>query len=248
MIDRNAFFTPSLQLNLSQPLATAKCFPFLPENCYTEDWLEYQVIESCYNTRMETEPNPEEGASAPDNSKEEGSLDTSGFETTAERLEELIKSMEMMLLDVEQLRTTCSEQASELMHAAADLRKQQEDLKESYCELSREIQEIVESMDNLFSTKSAFEPQEKQTQKLNQQLWGTKSDWQILLLFVECLGLGFWVCMLTFWMDGLVMGWDAEVWCCWIVVSSLCEDFCHWLPSLATTVTNILIFFLIFII
>lgn len=128
------------------------------------------MIESCYNTRMETEPNPEEGASAPDNSKEEGSLDTSGFETTAERLEELIKSMEMMLLDVEQLRTTCSEQASELMHAATDLRKQQEDLKESYCELSREIQEIVESMDNLFSTKSALEPQEKQTQKLNQQL------------------------------------------------------------------------------
>ncbi|KAL3979679.1 small subunit ribosomal protein S27 [Sarotherodon galilaeus] len=119
---------------------------------------------------METEPNPEEGASAPDNSKEEGSLDTSGFETTAERLEELIKSMEVMLLDVEQLRTTCSEQASELMHAAADLRKQQEELKESYSELSREIQEIVESMDNLFSTKSAFEPQEKQTQKLNQQL------------------------------------------------------------------------------
>lgn len=122
------------------------------------------MTESCYNTRMETEPNPEEGASAPDNSKEEGSLDTSGFETTAERLVELINSMEVMLLDVEQLRTTCSEQVSELTHAAADLRKQQEDLKESYSELSREIQEIVESMDDLFSTKRAFEPQEKQTE------------------------------------------------------------------------------------
>lgn len=128
------------------------------------------MTESCYNTRMETEPNPEEGASAPDNSKEEGSLDTSEFETTAERLVELINSMEVMLLDVEQLRTTCSEQVSELMLATADLRKQQEDLKESYSELSREIQEIVESMGDLFSTKSAFEPQEKQTQKLNQQL------------------------------------------------------------------------------
>lgn len=118
---------------------------------------------------METKPKEDEGASVPDNSKAE-SLDTSGFEGTADRLEDLIKSMEVLLLDVEQLRSHCSEQAAELIRAATELRQQQEELKESYSELSREMQEIMDSVDDLFSTKSAFDTKEKQAQKLNRQL------------------------------------------------------------------------------
>lgn len=99
-----------------------------------------------------------------------GSADSSGFEVTAERLEQLMKSMEVLLSDVEQLRNHCSHQATELVRAAVDLRQQQDELKESYAELSREMQQIMDSVDDLFSTKSAFEAKEKQAQKLNRQL------------------------------------------------------------------------------
>lgn len=120
---------------------------------------------------METDP--KEGAEAEAKIPEMPdirSLDTTGFEVTAERLEQLMKSMGVLLSDVEQLRSHCSHQASELLRAAVDLRQQQEELKESYAELSREMQEIVDTVDDLFSTKSAFEAKEKQAQKLNRQL------------------------------------------------------------------------------
>lgn len=124
-------------------------------------------------TDQKADPEPE--AQVPDNT-EAMSLDTSGFEVTADRLEQLMKSMEVLLSDVEQLRSHCSHQASELIRAAVDLRQQQDELKESYSELSREMQEIMDAVDDLFSTKSAFETKEKQAQKLNRQLWGTESD------------------------------------------------------------------------
>ncbi len=81
-----------------------------------------------------------------------------------------MKSMEVLLSDVEQLRSHCSHQATELMSAALELRQQQDELKESYSELAREMQEIMDTVDDLFSTKSAFDTKEKQAQKLNRQL------------------------------------------------------------------------------
>lgn len=125
--------------------------------------------ESNYNRRMESKPDQESGAQAPDNSQV-GTLDTSGFEATAGRLEQLMKSMEVLLSDVEQLRSHCSHQATELLNATVYLRQQQDELKESYMDLSREMQEIMDTVDDLFSTKSAFETKERQTQKLNRQL------------------------------------------------------------------------------
>lgn len=126
--------------------------------------------ESCYNRRMESKEEPEAEAKGPEEDPDFENLDTSGFEVTAERLEQLMKSMEVLLSDVEQLRSHCSHQATELVRAATDLRQQQEELKESYEELSKEMQEIMDTVDDLFSTKSAFETKEKQTQKLNRQL------------------------------------------------------------------------------
>lgn len=117
------------------------------------------------DTKAEKEPETQ----VPDNTLID-SLDTSGFEVTADRLEQLMKSMEVLLSDVEQLRSHCSHQAKELMQAAVDLREQQDELKESYSELSREMQEIMDSVDDLFNTKSAFEAKEKQAQKLTRQL------------------------------------------------------------------------------
>ena len=113
-------------------------------------------------------PDPEPEEQVPDNTVVE-TLDTSGFEVTADRLEQLMKSMEVLLSDVEQLRGHCSHQATELMRSAVDLRKQQEEMKESYSQLSREMQEIMDTVDDLFTTKSAFEAKEKQTEKLNRQ-------------------------------------------------------------------------------
>lgn len=100
----------------------------------------------------------------------DGSLDTSGFEATADRLQQLMKSMEVLLSDVEQLRGHCSHQATELMQAASELRQQQDELKDCYLDLSREMQGMMDTVDDLFGTKSAFEAREKQAQKLNRQL------------------------------------------------------------------------------
>ncbi|KAM9703401.1 uncharacterized protein ACNS7B_002133 [Menidia menidia] len=118
---------------------------------------------------METNTKAEAEAQEPDNTLVE-SPEVAEFELTSDRLEQLMKSMEVLLSDVEQLRSSCSHQATELTRAAVDLKQQQDDLKESYAELSREMQEIVDSVEDLFSTKSAFEAKEKQAQKLNRQL------------------------------------------------------------------------------
>lgn len=95
----------------------------------------------------------ESEAHVPDN-RQVKSAETLEFEVTADRLEQLLKSMEVLLSDVEQLTVHCSQQASELVSAAVDLKQQQEELRESYAGLARDMQEIMDSVDNLFSTKS----------------------------------------------------------------------------------------------
>lgn len=149
----------------------------------------------------DSKADPESEAQA-SGSTQVGTLDTSGFEVTADRLEQLMKSMEVLLSDVEQLRSHCSHQATELMSAAVELRHQQDELKESYSELAREMQEVMDTVDDLFSTKSAFETKEKQTQKLNRQLWGTESVWQTLFLIekkTKTVGGGVWDVCIKIW-------------------------------------------------
>lgn len=124
-------------------------------------------LEALDRSRGGMEAKPE--ARDPDSSRV-GTVDASCLDVTVERLEQLTKSMEVLLCDVEQMRSQCSHRASELTRAASDLRRQQEELKESYSDLSREMQDVMESVDELFSTKSAFEAKEKQTQKLSRQL------------------------------------------------------------------------------
>lgn len=125
--------------------------------------------------------------------------DTSEFEVAADRLEQVLKSMETLLTDVEDLRSQCSFQATELMQAAADLRQQQEELKESYAEMAREMQDIVDSVEELFSTKSAFETKEKEMQKLSRQFWDSGRDEPCFQLWDEC----------TVWGGGLDSVWGA---------------------------------------
>ena len=100
--------------------------------------------------------------------KEEGGA--AGFEVTAGRLEQLMKSMEVLLSEVEQLRAGCTHQATELVATTTELLRQQEDLKESYAGLGRDMQQVVDTMDELLSTKSAIDDKERQEKKLNRQL------------------------------------------------------------------------------
>ena len=113
--------------------------------------------------------------SAPGAGKEEGAAaegTSGGFEVTEGRLEQLMKSMEVLLSEVEQLRAGCSHQAAELITTTTELLRQQEDIKESYAGLGRDMQEVVDTMDELLSTKSAIDDRERQAKKLNRQLWG----------------------------------------------------------------------------
>lgn len=130
---------------------------------------------SCLDRRMASKDDGEFDALAPDNSLV-WTPDTSGLEGTADRLEQVMKNMEELLLDVEQLRSECSLQASELVRAAGDLRQQQEELKESYADLSRDMQEIMESFEELFSSRSDSASTVEQADKLNQQPTGKESD------------------------------------------------------------------------
>ncbi|CAG5927970.1 unnamed protein product [Menidia menidia] len=157
--------TPALLF--SPVCSNAQSKPQKPGTSFTER--QYQAGEAFYISMMETNTKAEAEAQEPDNTLVE-SPEVAEFELTSDRLEQLMKSMEVLLSDVEQLRSSCSHQATELTRAAVDLKQQQDDLKESYAELSREMQEIVDSVEDLFSTKSAFEAKEKQAQKLNRQL------------------------------------------------------------------------------
>ncbi|XP_061668037.1 uncharacterized protein LOC133496445 isoform X2 [Syngnathoides biaculeatus] len=103
----------------------------------------------------------------PDNSQVDDSPET--FEVTAQGLKDLMKSMEKMFSDVEELRSQCSDQAKELLEAAVDLKQQQDELKESYKELAAEMEEIMEALDDICITKSASEAREKEAEKLNKQ-------------------------------------------------------------------------------
>ena len=111
--------------------------------------------------------------SAPGGEKEDGGAkegSSGGFEVTAGRLEQLMKSMEVLLSEVEQLRAGCSHQAAELVTTTTQLLRQQDDLKESYAGLGRDMQEVVDTMDELLSTKRAIDDRERQSKKLNRQL------------------------------------------------------------------------------
>lgn len=136
------------------------------------------MVGSSHIRRMDTKPESEvdDGSPVPDNDSPDIEtlttvrFDSFGLEATAEQLEQVTKNMETLLLDVEQLRSSCSDQAGELLQVAADLRKQQQELRESYAELSRELQDMMGSVEELLGTKSAFEAKEKETEKLNRLL------------------------------------------------------------------------------
>lgn len=87
-----------------------------------------------------------------------------------EKLEFLVKNMEIMLSELEQMKAQCSKRTLELQQAVQELRRENKDLSEKYIQLSLELSTAKEVISQLQDTKSAFEAKERQAQKLNRQL------------------------------------------------------------------------------
>ncbi|KAG7467870.1 hypothetical protein MATL_G00136810 [Megalops atlanticus] len=87
-----------------------------------------------------------------------------------EKLEGLVKSMEVMLSEVEQLRSHCSRQNEELGQLVVELRRDNKELAEKYNQLAQDMREAKEIIAQLQDTKFAFDAKERQAQKLNRQL------------------------------------------------------------------------------
>lgn len=87
-----------------------------------------------------------------------------------EKLDSLVKTMESMLSEVEQLKVHCSKQTDEVNQLVLDLRKENKDLAKKYSQITQDMQEAKEAIGQLQDTKFAFEAKERQAQKLSRQL------------------------------------------------------------------------------
>ncbi|KAJ7988104.1 hypothetical protein DPEC_G00320160 [Dallia pectoralis] len=89
---------------------------------------------------------------------------------TPERLEQLLKCMEVLLSEVEQLRGYCGHSMTELTRVLLELREERREMTERYEVLSQDVQSAVEALGELQETKFTFDSKMRQTQKLNRQL------------------------------------------------------------------------------
>lgn len=87
-----------------------------------------------------------------------------------EKLEAVVRSMEVMLSEVEQLKSHCGRQTEELGQLVVELRRENKELAEKYDQLTQDMREAKEVIAQLQDTKFAFDAKERQAQKLNRQL------------------------------------------------------------------------------
>lgn len=87
-----------------------------------------------------------------------------------EKLESLVKNMEIMLSEVEQLKIHCTKQTEEVNQVVQELRRENRELTEKYEHICQDLKEAKEAIAQLQDTKFAFEAKERQAQKLNRQL------------------------------------------------------------------------------
>ncbi|CAI5763882.1 Hypothetical predicted protein [Podarcis lilfordi] len=87
-----------------------------------------------------------------------------------EKLEALVKNMEIMLSEVEQLKIHCTKQTEEVNQVVLELRRENKELTQKYEQICQDLKEAKEAIVQLQDTKVAFEAKERQAQKLNRQL------------------------------------------------------------------------------
>lgn len=93
-----------------------------------------------------------------------------------EKLESLVKNMEIMLSEVEQLKIHCTKQTEEVNQVVQELRRENKELTEKYEHICQDLKEAKEAIAQLQDTKFAFEAKERQAQKLNRQLWSSRKE------------------------------------------------------------------------
>lgn len=87
-----------------------------------------------------------------------------------EKLEGLVKRMEVTLVEMEQLKLHCGRQSEELSQLVVELRRENQELTEKYNQLAQDMKEAKEIIEQLQDTKYAFDAKERQAQKLSRQL------------------------------------------------------------------------------
>lgn len=102
-----------------------------------------------------------------------------------EKLEALVKRMEVTLVEMEQLKLHCGRQSEELSQLVVELRRENQELTEKYSQLAQDMKEAKEVIEQLQDTKYAFDAKERQAQKLSRQLWKTKIE-LVTRLLVAC--------------------------------------------------------------
>lgn len=88
-----------------------------------------------------------------------------------EKLEGLVKRMEVTLGEMEQLKLHCGRQSEELSQLVVELRRENQELAEKYNRLTQDMKEAKGIIEQLQDTKYAFDAKERQAQKLSRQLW-----------------------------------------------------------------------------
>ncbi|KYO28453.1 hypothetical protein Y1Q_0016026 [Alligator mississippiensis] len=87
-----------------------------------------------------------------------------------EKLESLLKNMEIMLSEVEQLKIHCTKQTEEVNQIVQELRRENKDMTQKHERICQDLKEAKELVVQLQDTKVAFEAKERQAQKLSRQL------------------------------------------------------------------------------
>ncbi|KAJ7988782.1 hypothetical protein DPEC_G00312780 [Dallia pectoralis] len=87
-----------------------------------------------------------------------------------DKLEGLVKRMEVTLTEMESLKFHCGKQSEELNHLVVELRRENQELLEKYNQLAQEMKEAREIIEQLQDTKFAFDAKERQARKLSKQL------------------------------------------------------------------------------
>ncbi|KAL7862324.1 hypothetical protein SRHO_G00137650 [Serrasalmus rhombeus] len=102
--------------------------------------------------------------------KEDLKLSSRPEAMSKDKLEGLVKRMEVTLSEMEQLKHHCGRQSEELSQLVVELRRENQELTEKYNQLALDMKEAKEIIEQLQDTKYAFDAKERQAQKLSRQL------------------------------------------------------------------------------
>lgn len=87
-----------------------------------------------------------------------------------EQIESMVKTVETLLAETEQLKNRCRRQNQEVMSILEELQRENRELVENYEQVKQEMEVVQKSLNELMDTKIAFEARERQARKLSKQL------------------------------------------------------------------------------